>query len=284
VAQSGWWNGALAAEPLVFSTAPALASSGMACAPEWGIGFQAGDIHRTDVNTGVGTPRVRSLRLSFAPFLHQVAAQLCANEPVVLERDTTIQQLFDIYEREMTPGTSRSKQAHDRRCGEMFRRYFGSKRKTSTLSILDWNRFIRDRRAGKIGPRPGANDPAGPRQILYDLKHLRAVLNWAMLSRVDGQVPLDKNPLACLPLPKEPNPNRPVMKQDYYERLLEVAPEVDWRFHLALLLVHETGHRITSVRCLRWEDIDLQQEVIVRNQPTPPTDTSGPIVATGNAG
>jgi integrase len=32
---------------------------------------------------------------------------------------------------------------------------------------------------------------------------------------------------------------------------------------MALLLVHETGHRITSVRCLRWEDIDLQHEIIV---------------------
>ncbi len=44
-------------------------SSGMACAPEWGIGSQAGEIHQTDVNTGVYTPRVRSLKVSFAPFL-----------------------------------------------------------------------------------------------------------------------------------------------------------------------------------------------------------------------
>ncbi len=38
-------------------------------APEWGIGSRAGEIHQTDVNTGVNTPGVRSLKVSFAPFL-----------------------------------------------------------------------------------------------------------------------------------------------------------------------------------------------------------------------
>ena len=192
----------------------------------------------------------------------QVAVQLRGNQRPTVERDITIQQLFDIYEREMTPGKSPSKQAHDRRCGAMFRRYFGSKCHVATLSILDWNRFLRDRGAGRIGPRHGANKPAGPRQIQYDLKHLRAVLQWATLSRVDGRPLLGRNPLAGLPLPREDSPKRPVMDQPYYELLLAIAPRVDWRFHVALVLVHETGHRIQSVRCLRWRDVDFHKDLI----------------------
>ena len=161
----------------------------------------------------------------------QIAVQLRGDQRPTVERDITIQQLFDIYEREMTPGKSPSKQAHDRRCGAMFRRYFGSKCHVATLSILDWNRFLRDRGAGRIGPRHGANKPAGPRQIQYDLKHLRAVLQWATLSRVDGRPLLERNPLAGLPLPREDSPKRPVMDQPYYELLLAIAPQVDWRFH-----------------------------------------------------
>ncbi len=193
----------------------------------------------------------------------QVAAQLRGKEPPTVERDITIQELFDIYDGEMTPGKSLSKRAHDRRCGAMFRRYFGAKRKVSALSILDWTRFIQHRGSGRIGPREGKNKPVGPRQIEYDLKHLRAVLEWATLSRVDGRLLLDRNPLAGLKLPKEKNPKRPVMPEEYYQALLGVAQHVDWRFRLALVLVHETGHRITSVRCLRWEDIDFENEVIV---------------------
>jgi len=47
------------------------------------------------------------------------------------------------------------------------------------------------------------------------------------------------------------------MTQAQYIALSEAAPEVDWRFALALVLVHETGHRIGAVRKLRWSDIDL---------------------------
>lgn len=193
----------------------------------------------------------------------QVAATLRDNERPSVKRDLTIQTLFDIYEEEVTPGKSHSKQSHDRRCGAMFRRYFGSKGKVSALSIVDWNRFIRDRQEGRIRTRLTSDEPVGPRQIQYDLKHLRAVLHWATLSRVDGAPLLERNPLAGLPLPKETNPKRPVMSQQYYQRLLDVAQVVDRRFHLALVLAHETGHRIQSVRCLRWQDVDLHTALIV---------------------
>lgn len=53
------------------------------------------------------------------------------------------------------------------------------------------------------------------------------------------------------------------MPEEYYQALCDVAQHVDWRCRLALVLVHETGDSITSVRCLRWEDADFEEEVIV---------------------
>ena len=33
---------------------------------------------------------------------------------------------------------------------------------------------------------------------------------------------------------------------------------MDWRFHVALVLAHETGHRIGAIRKLLWSDLDLE--------------------------
>ena len=35
-----------------------------------------------------------------------------------------------------------------------------------------------------------------------------------------------------------------VLAEDEYRALLEVSRRVDWRFRVALVLAHETGHRI----------------------------------------
>ena len=44
--------------------------------------------------------------------------------------------------------------------------------------------------------------------------------------------------------------------------LLDVSLAVGWRFHVALVLARETGHRIGAVRKLRWPDVDLGSGVI----------------------
>ena len=46
-------------------------------------------------------------------------------------------------------------------------------------------------------------------------------------------------------------------RQAEYEALLRVAGEVDWRFKVALVLAHETGHRIGAIRQLLWSDIEI---------------------------
>ena len=36
---------------------------------------------------------------------------------------------------------------------------------------------------------------------------------------------------------------------------------VNWRFRVALVLAHETGHRIGAICKLRWTDIDFEDRV-----------------------
>ena len=84
-------------------------------------------------------------------------------------------------------------------------------------------------------------------------------MNWAAKSRDErGRLLLDRNPLRGLRTPTEKNPIRIVLAEDEYRALLKVAGQVDWRFRTALVLAHETGHRIGAIRQLRWPDIDFE--------------------------
>ena len=173
----------------------------------------------------------------------------------------TLGGLFDIYGEEVTPTKGWHSRGHDRAAMRMFLRFFGRNRDPATLSQRDWDRFIRERRAGRIGP---SGKPVSDRTVEYDLKFLIAVLNWAAKSRDErGRLLLDRNPLRGLRTPTEKNPNRVVLAEEEYRALLEVSRKVDWRFHLALVLAHETGHRIGAIRQLRWADIDFEGGTIV---------------------
>jgi len=176
----------------------------------------------------------------------------------------TLQQLFDIYCREVTPEKAESKRRHDRACAEMFGRFFGSERTAKSVCGRDWDRFIRERRNGKIRPAKKVKaSRVRDRQIAYDLKWLLSVLNWATRAGDgEGGGLLDKNPLKKLPLPTEKNARRPLITQARFEAMLEVADTVDWRLKVALSLANETGHRIGAVRKLRWSDIDLRSQTV----------------------
>lgn len=201
----------------------------------------------------------------------KVALGLRTAGPSTPTGPVTLGTLFELYLREVTPSKGKSKQEHDHRSAEMFGRYLGLDTEARTLSRREWDRFVRDRRAGAVAPagaakrrklRKGEKElpprPVRDRAIGYDLTWLRGVLSWAtMASDGRGGVLLDRNPLLGLELPREANPRRPTVSQDEYLRLLAVADRVTPLFRLGLILVHETGHRIGAVRQLRWSDVDL---------------------------
>ncbi len=172
----------------------------------------------------------------------------------------TLGKLFEIYGEEVTPTKAETSQRSDRAATRMFLRFFGRNRDPAALCQRDWDRFIRERRAGRVGP---SGRPVSDRTIEHDLKFLIAVLNWAAKSRDGrGKLLLVANPLRGLKTPTEKNPTRVVLSEEEYQELLGVSRQVDWRFHIALVLAHETGHRIGAIRQLRCSDIDLEGGVV----------------------
>ncbi len=168
----------------------------------------------------------------------------------------TLEMLFEIYGEEVTPAKTKRVRHRDRIRTRMFLDFLGWDRRPETLSQRDWDRFIRERRTGRIGP---SGKPVSNRTIELDLKFLLAVLNWATKSRdEEGRLLLDSNPLRGLKTPKEKNPTRVVLSEEEYQAMLGVSRRVDWRFHVAFVLAHETGHRIGAIRNLRWADIDFE--------------------------
>jgi hypothetical protein len=98
----------------------------------------------------------------------RIAAEFGDGEPAKLS-NPTLQQLFDKYLAEVTPGKGVQKQKHDERAARMFLRLFGPMRKASTLNVRDWGEFIRLRRSGALTAEHGKGRPVGDRQIEYDL-------------------------------------------------------------------------------------------------------------------
>ena len=173
----------------------------------------------------------------------------------------TLGTLFEIYGEEVTPSKAETTQRSDRAAMRMFLRFFGRDRRPETLSQRDWDRFIRERRAGRVG---ASGKPASDRTVGYDLRILLAVLNWAAKSRDErGRLLLDSNPLKGLRVPMVKNPTRVVLSDEEYEALIKVSGQVGWRFRVALVLAHETGHRIGAIRKLRWCDIDFEERTIL---------------------
>jgi len=222
-----------------------------------------------------GTTQVRRARISAGVTDREAAKrktdQLAAkfsetDQPRAQE--ATLGKLFDIYLREVTPGKGESKRRHDHRCVALFTKCFGRDRKVLTLNRRDFDRFIQERRRGTLRPagRTGKTKESGvrDRQIAYDLKFLLSVLNWATTSGDGHGAPLlERNPLKGLPLPKEENPRRPLVTEAQYQKLRKVAPQVDCNLELALVLAHETGHRIGAIRQLRWSEIDMTEKRIL---------------------
>jgi integrase len=91
------------------------------------------------------------------------------------------------------------------------------------------------------------------------LRLLLAILNWATRAgNGRGGNLLEKNPLSGLKVPKDESPKRAVLSDSQYSDLLGAAGRHSAQVTLLVTVVAETGHRIASVRQLRWSDIDLE--------------------------
>lgn len=175
----------------------------------------------------------------------------------------TLDALFDIYEREVTPRKAKQSQAHDRRTFALMRQAFGAQRRVETLNRRDWDSYIERRQRGEVAPPRTRGQPVRNRIVEYELKTLCAVLNWAECSRDSaGKFLLDKNPLRGLPYPREQSPSRPVMTADLFARVRAAATEQSSTAELFVSMLWFTGHRAASVRQLRWDEVDFTNELV----------------------
>ena len=120
-----------------------------------------------------------------------------------------------------------------------------------TLSQRDWDRFIRARRAGKVGP---SGKPVSDRTIEHDLKFLIAVLNWASKSRDErGKLFLASNPLRGLKAPTEKNPNRQQVHRERRKSNARCYPirRIPVHFHVDAMLCPDAAMVPTTRRCGR---------------------------------
>jgi integrase len=183
----------------------------------------------------------------------------------------TLQTLFDIYEREVTPQKkSGSARGHDKRTLPLFLACFGADRQPASLNVRDWQSFIRRRSSGELAPSYKRDAkgkvvwrPVRARMVEQDLKLLLAVLNWAERARGDGSgYLLDRNPLRGLKLPREESPRRPMFTLEQCVALRRAAQGHSAAAERFVLLAWYTGHRSGAIRQLRWSDIDLEAGTI----------------------
>jgi integrase len=152
----------------------------------------------------------------------------------------------------------------DRRDLERVIAFLGASRDVGSLSESDVRRYTMARRQGDPslkGVAPGK--PVRDRTIELDLVMLMTALNWAARERTStGRRLLKENPLMGVRLPKEKNPERPVMSHDVHLKLLEVAPRVHSLLPLALIVAEGTGRRISAWRNPVWDDVNFEAGTI----------------------
>lgn len=135
--------------------------------------------------------------------------------------------------------------------------WFGADTPASQLTPDRMREYAVARRSGKVSGKP-----VGQTVVQTDLKLLKQMMTWATMVYENHQPLLDRNPLTGYVVPREPNPNRPVVDGETVEKLLAVADRVSPLFPLLIRLMDWTGRRLGSVLNLRWDDFDFEKKAI----------------------
>lgn len=220
-----------------------------------------------DVDPGTGHSKRRRMSLGHRDReqakaqADELASKLARNPKPKPASGATLRKLFDRHEERTGPTLSDERQRYDDQMGDLFCRFWGHDRDPSTLNREDWNAFIDARQTGVIDARgrkvpEGERRPVSPNTVKKNLKALRALMNWSV-----GTDLLEANPIGQYPFPSDDR-KTPSLLHERYRSMLVVAGEVGWRSELALVLAHETGHRIGAILRLRWDDVDLDERLI----------------------
>lgn len=187
---------------------------------------------------------------------HQLSAELQLGRSARPE-ELTLQALFDKYDREK-PEKSEGKRAHDKHVRSIAFEVFGRHALPARFTHRDAARFVSARRElGDLRPGRTKGNPVGPRVLVYDLRHMLAVFNWAVRGGL-----LERNPWTGYRVPEagKHTPRRIAVTGPQFDAVLSVSSRISPNCTLLLLVVNETGHRVGAVRQLRWSDVDLASD------------------------
>jgi integrase len=154
--------------------------------------------------------------------------------------------------------------------------FLGANCEVASLTQSDVDAFTRKRMAGGIRiDAKTVTRAVRARSAEADLVLLRTMVRWAMTVRTPnaGRL-LATDPLFGMRRVREKNPKQPIASierhsatrsamQRLFGRVETPAEKVRWlKIELALVLAEATGRRMSSIRQLRWEDIDLSKPQI----------------------
>lgn len=190
-------------------------------------------------------------------------------------RAPTLSRVLALYLQHHTPTKSSSEQKADHRRSKMWVRVLGPAKDLSKLTMHEWQSFVTARRTGAIDCHglpvaPDVRHPTRDGTVEGDLTFLLGILNWACRWRESDRYLMSENPARGYPLPREKNPRRPVVTQERFDRVRNVAPQLTTvRGHgktkeelptylpEVLDLCWHTGRRISAILALRFVDLRL---------------------------
>jgi integrase len=231
-----------------------------------------GPLYREVYLDGTRVATKKSLRHSDKERAHadgyKLLVALKARRHALSGSTLTLRMLFDNYRGSPAHQAKkpRSRDEDERRLARVVA-FLGGDRDIRSLSDSDVERYRQTRMGGE--------HPVRARTVAADLVTLQTALNWATRQRGPrGQPVLECNPLRGVKLPVEKNPRRPVATWDRFQatrmamQQLTAAATAErermrWiKLELALVLAEATGRRLSSIRQLRWDDVDLERHTI----------------------
>ena len=234
------------------------------------IGEAVGDGLGRITNAGrLNAPRVslrHTDRVAGERAARELAAELLATVDAARTRRLTLTELFARYERDVSAHKKGVQPAEDRRRIALWTAVLRDIRDVRAIDPPTLDRFVRDRRAGRILV---LRDDGKPLKLMKrpsdttiggDLVFLNSVLNWACKVRTpDGSRLLADNPLRGYPIPQSKNPKRPIASYDRYLKVREHADQVDPQllFGAFMDLIEALGWRVTATCELLASDVDL---------------------------
>lgn len=190
----------------------------------------------------------------------ELAAQLLGALEAARKGRLTLVDLLARYERDVSAHKKGAQPAEDRRRIALWTKYLGPLRDARTIDFPTLDRFVRDRKAGRItveGHELAAK--VGERAIDADLVFLNSALNYGTrVMTPEGNRLLSENPMRGYARPRPKNVKRPVATYDRYLKVRAKADDADPQrlFASFLDLVESLGWRVSAICQLRASDVD----------------------------